>query len=138
MAQAFGAEPGGILGLDALVQEHGEAIEYDLIGLGLRLRMLGTELLTWADLKAIVRYLPLESALIRVIHPDAHQWQVSQHLLAEAVDALRWLMWAKTDDGRRGRNRPDLIQRPGAKSRRERVGTATELDQMNEFLGWGD
>ncbi|WP_431953980.1 DUF5361 domain-containing protein [Nocardia lijiangensis] len=138
MARALGAEPGGILGLDALVQEHGEAIEYDLIGLGLRLRLLGTEALTWADLKAIVRHLPLESALLRVMYPDAHQWQVGQHLLAEVADSLRWLMWAKTDDGRRGRNRPDLIPRPGVKSRREKVGTATELGQMNEFLGWGD
>ncbi|MFC4374088.1 DUF5361 domain-containing protein [Nocardia halotolerans] len=136
MARAFGAEPGGILGLDALLEEHGEAIEYDLIALGLRLRMLGTDALGWTDLRAIVKHLPMESALLRVMYPEASRWQTAEHLLADVADSLHWLMWARTDDGRRGRNRPEPIARPGLKSDRERVGTATQLDQMNEFLGW--
>ncbi|MGW4634340.1 DUF5361 domain-containing protein [Nocardia sp. NPDC004415] len=136
MACALGAEPGGILGLDALLEEHGEAIEYDLIALGLRLRLLGTDALGWADLRVIVKHLPLDSALLRTMYPEESRWRTAEHLLADVSDSLRWLVWARTDDGRRGRNRPEPIQRPGRQSDRERVGTATQLDQMNEFLGW--
>ncbi|MEV0543113.1 MULTISPECIES: DUF5361 domain-containing protein [Nocardia] len=138
MARALGAEPGGILSLDALLEEHSEAIEYDLIVLGLRLRMLGTDELGWSDLRAIVKHLPLESALLRTMYPEGSRWQTAEHLLADVADSLRWLAWARTDDGRRGRNMPEPIARPGRQSNRERVGTATELDQMNDFLGWND
>ncbi|MFD3596232.1 DUF5361 domain-containing protein [Nocardia sp. NPDC058640] len=100
--------------------------------------MLGTDALDWADLRAIVKHLPLESALLRVMHPEGSRWQTAEHLLADAADSLRWLAWARTDDGRRGRNMPEPIARPGRKSNRERVGTATELGQMNDFLGWND
>ncbi|MEU3009457.1 DUF5361 domain-containing protein [Nocardia asteroides] len=136
MARALGAEPGGILSLDALLEEYGEAIEFDLIALGLRRRMLGTAGLGWAELRVIVKHLPPDSALHRAMYPEASRWQVGEHLLAEVADSLRWLMWARTDDGRRGRNRPEPIARPGIRSDRERVGTATELAQMNDFLGW--
>ncbi len=138
MARALGAEPGGILSLDALLEEYCEAIEYDLIVLGLRLRMLGTAELDWTDLRAIVKHLPLDAALLRAMHPEASRWRTAEHLLADAADSLRWLAWARTDDGRRGRNMPEPIVRPGRQSNRERVGTATELDQMNDFLGWND
>ncbi|MFC9967856.1 DUF5361 domain-containing protein [Nocardia sp. JW2] len=98
--------------------------------------MLGTDVLGWADLRAIVKHLPIESALLRTMYPESSRWQVAEHLLADVSDSLRWLVWARTDDGRRGRNRPEPIQRPGVKSDRERLGTATQLEQMNEFLGW--
>ncbi|WP_324188420.1 DUF5361 domain-containing protein [Nocardia higoensis] len=137
MARPFGSQPGGILGLDALLEEHGEAVEFDLIALGLRLRQLGTDVLSWRDLLAIIRWLPAESALLRSMDPVGSRWQVSQHLLAEMTDSLRWLVWAKTPDAQQGRNRPEPIARPGKKTDRERVGTATAIDQMNTFLEWG-
>lgn len=138
MAHPLGSQPGGILSLDALVDEHSEAIEFDLITLGLRLRQLGTDVLGWSDLKAIVKCLPAQSALFRSMHPEAQHWQLEQYLLADMADCLRWLVWAKTDDARQGRNRPEPIPRPGMKSSRERVGTATGLDQMAEFLHWSE
>lgn len=136
MARALGDQPGGILSLDALIEEHSEAIEYDLITHGLRLRQLGEQSLSWVDLKAIVKFLPPESALMRTLQPDAHKWQLDQFLLAEMTDCLRWLVWSKTDDAKNGRNRPEQITRPGLESNRERVGTAMGVDRMNDFLGW--
>ncbi|WP_067532091.1 DUF5361 domain-containing protein [Nocardia crassostreae] len=73
---------------------------------------------------------------MRTLYPDQHQWPLEAQLLAEAVDTVRWLAWKKTDDARNGRNRPERIQRPGVGTDRERVGTATGVDRMNEFLGW--
>ncbi|MFD4459796.1 DUF5361 domain-containing protein [Nocardia sp. NPDC058480] len=136
MARPFRGQPGGILSLDALVEEHGEAIEYDIIAHGLRLRHLGSDVLSWRDLRAIIKWLPSGSALSRALDPSGQHWQLNQHLLADMVDSLRWLVWAKTEDARHGRGRPDPVPRPGVKSGRERIGTAVSIDRMNEFLDW--
>lgn len=42
-------------------------------------------------------------------------------LLAAIADALAWLQWAKTKDGRKNRNRPDPIERPGVEPKRKAV-----------------
>ncbi|WP_054815426.1 DUF5361 domain-containing protein [Nocardia arizonensis] len=100
------------------------------------MRQLGTDVLGWRDLKAIVTWLPADSALLRSMNPDGSRWQLSQYLLADMTESLRWLVWSKTSDAQHGRNRPEPIQRPGMKSDRERIGTATAIDQMNDFLAW--
>nr|WP_196149651.1 DUF5361 domain-containing protein [Nocardia bovistercoris] len=98
--------------------------------------MLGTEELTWRDLKAVIVCAPTDSALARVRRPDEHQWGLEQHLLADMADSLRWLVWAKTKDAQRGRNQPERIPRPGLKSTAERYGTAASIVDMDDFLGW--
>ncbi|MEV0356368.1 DUF5361 domain-containing protein [Nocardia sp. NPDC050697] len=107
-----------------------------MITLGLRLRQLGTDDLSWRDLKVVVQGLPVGSALFRATHPDQHRWQLTEHLLADVADSLRWLVWAKSDDAQHGRGRPQPIRRPGVQDNRERVGTAVGIDQMNGFLNW--
>ncbi|GAB2525482.1 DUF5361 domain-containing protein [Nocardia heshunensis] len=102
------------------------------------MRQLGGETLSWSDLKAIVKFLPPDSALMRTMHPEAHRWRLDQYLLAEMADCLRWLVWSKSDDARNGRNRPEPITRPGVESGRERVGTAMGVERINEFLGWSE
>lgn len=136
MADPLGREPGGILSLASLLEEQSEAIEYDLIRLGLRLRNLGSDALTWRDLKVIVRCSPLDSALTRAKYPVEQQWQLSQQLLADMADSLRWLVWSKTTDAQHGRNRPDPIERPGVKSNKERIGSTASTEQLNSLLGW--
>ncbi len=37
------------------------------------------------------------------------------------MDALRWLVWAKTKDGEKGRRRPEPLQRPGIKEPESRI-----------------
>lgn len=34
---------------------------------------------------------------------------VSEVLLAQILDGVRWLCWAKTEDGKKGRRRPDSV-----------------------------
>ncbi|MBF6213777.1 hypothetical protein IU487_22425 [Nocardia puris] len=136
MARALRGVAGEILSLAALLDEHPQAIKSDLIDRGLRLRDLGTDALTWDDLAAVVDTLKLrpESALYRTVVPD-WMWGLPEMLLADTVDSLRWLVWAKTPDGQRNRRRPKPVPRPGV--RPERIGDApVSIADMNEFLGW--
>ena len=111
MAFSFNGEPGGIRGLRQLIAEYPEAIEYDLITHGLSLDDLGSERLSWRDLKVIVtRMPPNRSALQQELGPQDAAWTLTNHLLAEVVDSLRLLLWAKTRDGHKNRNRPKPIR----------------------------
>ncbi|MBF6296287.1 hypothetical protein IU459_01865 [Nocardia amamiensis] len=109
-----------------------------MIALGLRLRQLGSEELSWRDLKAIVRLAPVDSALSRAMRPDDYRWQLNEHLLASMADSLRWLVWSKTTAAQQNRDRPEPIPRPGLKSTTERIGTSVGVGELNRFLGWAD
>lgn len=103
----------------------------------MRLRWLGTDRLTWSDLRAIVACLPPDSALGRARDPDSARWQLNEMLLAEAVDTLHLLWWAQTEAGRKNRNRPSQIPRPGVKRVEERIGDAPmSIEDMDAYLGW--
>lgn len=42
----------------------------------------------------------------------ALEWNKQDHLLAEAVNMLRLLVWAQSKDGHKGRNRPKMVEPP--------------------------
>ncbi|MGV3564224.1 MAG: hypothetical protein ACO1ON_13180 [Nocardioides sp.] len=121
MAGRLGHHRGGIAGLLTLLDEHQEAIEYDLLTVGLRLDWLGTERLSWRDLLVIIRQSPRTSAYARAIHGDEALWGLSDHLLAEVVDALAWANWQRA--GQRYAPKPKPIPRPGRKGKTQRVGS---------------
>lgn len=129
-------EPGGIVGLVQLIDEHGPAIEYDLIKLGLRLRQLGTEALTWRDLLVIAQHSGHDTALIMSIDPDAAPWGLSEHLLAVVADAVIAGNWMQSEDGRKRRHRPKPIKRPGVEQDKKYGGKAESMAAIREWLGW--
>lgn len=105
----------------------------------MRLRDLGSEQLTLRDLWVIVRHAPRDSVLAHQIAPDQTRWGDTEYLLAEAVDRLSLLWWAKTKDGSKGRNRPDMVLRPGEQPKTKQIGTtAVPMDQMAVILGWSN
>lgn len=137
MAEGCRNRLGGIFGLCELIEQHAGAVEYDLIRHGLRLRNLGTRELSWRDLLVIVKNQPPDqSALAVAVNPDDAAWQsLEPHLLAEMVDMLHLLVWAKTKDASKGRGRPKPIERPG--TRPDRFGKKPlPLDEMRVWLGW--
>ena len=137
MAEGCRGRRGGILGLCELIDQHPGAVEYDLIRHGLRLRDLGTRRLSWRDLLVIVQHQPAKrSAIAAAESPDDAPWgALDTHLLAEAVDMLHLLVWAKTKDASKGRKRPKPIERPG--TRPDRIGSKPlPLDEMKVWLGW--
>lgn len=117
-----------------LLDEHEEPIAYDLIRLGLRLRDLGTDRLSWGDLWAIVRNAPRDSALYRALNPD-HEWTLTDLLLAEVADAVRVANWQRGSAKRHEYPKP--IPRPGVEPQSATYGKgAIPIDEMAEWLGW--
>lgn len=102
-----------IVGLMNAIDKYGMEIESDLIHMGLRLRNFPSEECTWRDLYVILRTAKTESRFYQVVHADGAQWNLTNHLLAEAVDALRWLQWAKTTNAQDPSTMPQPIPRPG-------------------------
>ncbi|MET7752307.1 MULTISPECIES: DUF5361 domain-containing protein [Actinomycetes] len=142
MAHPFGDQRGGILGLVGLINKYREAIESDLIDRGLRLRWLGTESLTWVDLRSIIACLGPESALGRAMNPlppEEREWGLTEHLIAHLVDLTNLLWWAQTKDGQNNMNRPSRIPRPGIKDDVSNFGDEPmPISEMDDYLGWGD
>lgn len=87
-----------------------EAIDYDLLTLGLDIRWVGTSDLTWRRLRSVITYLPSTSALGRSVNGDAAVWGTTEYLLAHAVDELAAANWQRGGKG----PRPKPIPRPGA------------------------
>ena len=141
MAEGVGCRRGGIAGLLELLREHGEAVEYDLLALGLRLDWLGTDLLTWRDLLVVVRQAAPGSAIARAVEPEQAAWGLSEQLLALVADYLAWMQWAQSTDGEKGRNRPRPIPRPGVEPDVERSVFGSDpvaLDELDKFLNWSN
>lgn len=116
------------------LDEYAEPIAYDLLGLGLRLRDLGSDRFSWADLYAVIRQTPPGSALGRSLNPD-HVWDLKALLLAEIADALNVANWQRSGQPRRDYPKP--IPRPGVEPTTTTYGKgALPYDEMAEWLGW--
>lgn len=121
----------------ALVDEHREAIEYDCLTVGIRLSRMGISH-DWSELKAVVKHSLRDphSPLFAEISPESAGWGRVEMLLAQAVDTLNWLRWAKTTDAKYNRNHPKPIPRPGVE-KPEKIGDdPIPMDEMDEWLGW--
>ena len=88
------------------------------------------------DVAAWVACLPPESAVMRSVEPRvAHTHDLE---LARSIDhSLRWLVWAKTKDGEKGRNVPEPYRFPWEPDERPAIrGDVMTTDEADEFLGW--
>jgi hypothetical protein len=126
---------GGIAGLCCLLEDHAEAIEYDLLAMGLRLDDLGTERLTWRDLYVVVHRSGPASALIRELQPELAAWAsgaVLADLLAHAVDLLAGGNWQRA--GKKTAPKPKPIPRPGRKTESTKYGS--DPIPVKDFDDW--
>ena len=137
MAEGLRCFRGGIHALIELIDEHPEEFEYDLISHGLRLRQLGTDMLSWRDLWVIVRQQPRESALARAMDPEDSAWGLSEQLLAAIADASHVRVW-QAGSGKRS-DRPKPIPRPGVEKGSKTVHRHEVLPagEMASWLGGG-
>lgn len=92
--------------------------------------------LSWADLRDVVKYSPEGSALHRAMHPDESPWGLSEHLLAVVADAVIQGNWMQSRDGQKNRNRPKPIKRPGVETSKKFGGKAESIDSIRDWLGW--
>lgn len=111
MGGALRCRRGGIVGLLLLPRPQWQAIEVDLLPLGLGWDDVG-ERLSWRVLVAFVRHSPRTSALMRARYGARVAWSDAEQLLAILVDLQSTALWFKTEDGHKGRKRPKPIPRP--------------------------
>lgn len=134
---AVGVSLGEVAGLLALIDERGEVVEYECIRLGLRLRDLGSDRLTWRDLLVIVKHCPPGSPLAGALNPVS-SWTTTDHLLAFVFDAVRSLAWTTASNA--DNPHPQPFPRPGDPPRvspvehhRERAGYYAELKHKQQL-----
>lgn len=121
----------GVVSIMAVPKQR-QALAADLINKGMRLRYFPSEDHNWSDLTAVIKHLDVHSALYGVIYPDRAGWDKQNMLLANIADSLVWLQWAQTKDGKKGRNRPKPIPRPGVVDEQPKGARvkATPLSQL--------
>lgn len=129
-----GASYTEILGLLDLIDKHEEALAYDCIGLGLRLRNVGSEDFTWGDLLAIVRQSPRSSALYRAMNPEESEWGLLEQLLAYNADLTAVANWQRGQGKKKDYPKP--IPRPGIETDKRFGKDAMSIDEMAAWLGW--
>jgi hypothetical protein len=109
VGKSIGDICGGITGLLRLIDEHPGALQADLIALELRLRDCPSPQFDWRDLSVIVRHSSPKSHVFAALHPSKAGWDATTILIGCAVDYLAILVWAKTKDAQKGRNRPKSV-----------------------------
>jgi hypothetical protein len=127
VAVSRGSGAGGIAGLAALIDQHGEALDADLQHHypGRSLADLVAGRMTFRQLHVLVKGLPGDGTAMwragaRLVRkgvkgspPPADWWTPERDLLASVIDAVSVLIWLNTEDARKGKNRPKPIPRPG-------------------------
>jgi hypothetical protein len=140
MGQGIGGRRGKILGLIALHADHTTAFEASLIERGLRWRDVGTERLDWADLDAVVEWLPYDAPLPRAINGKEWFWyHPIADLIAGAVDRLGLISAVVSRRDRIKKTEiPNPIPRPWDKEKRiKKIGsTPMPLRALRDRLGW--
>lgn len=132
MAHGIERDAGGILGLLELVEEHQEAVEFELIAAGLRWRDIGSDAFTWRDLFVLVRRwqkLP-GNALGAAVHGHEVPSWVEQVLavLVDQVQATNFLL-------RRGKGaRPKRLARWWEKRKQQKFGR--DPIPISQFDDW--
>ncbi|WNM65689.1 tail assembly chaperone [Arthrobacter phage Vulpecula] len=122
--EASGVTLGGIGSLCLVLDEHAEAIEYDLLVMGRSLEDLGTPALSWRQLMVVVKQAGPGSALARALDPEMDAWTsgaITPWLLATVVDLLAGANWQRV--GKKSAPKPKPLPRPGSKSEGTRYGS---------------
>ncbi len=112
-----------------------------MISLGLRLRWLGTDRLTWRDLLVIAAQTSPGDELYHALYPDEPRpvqiWAHMAEFMRSVEYSERWMQWTKTTDGQRNRNIPEPFSFPWeAKPKNKYSGQRMTWDEATEFLGW--
>jgi Family of unknown function (DUF5361) len=134
-----GVTVGEIRHLIALHEKHPEELEMDLIDRGLRWRNCPSPEFNWRDLRLVVSYSSVDSHIVGATNPKRAGWNNFTMLMADMVDALNWLVWAKTEAAQKNGSPPAQIERPGVAGPQSRPGAKvkpTPLSRMKEISGW--
>lgn len=151
MARSCRSGAGGIRGLVAELEAHGEAIDADLQReYGLSVADVVAGRVSLRRLAGLLRGMPLDGTATwrearrrKVTHaakptpPPDEWWSPERDLLASILDMLRIQVWQVTEDGRQGRNAPQPTRRPGADQAapRRAVDPAKKVERLLRMAG---
>lgn len=109
----FGITIEDVIGLVHTRKNHAVELEADLIEMGLRLRDCPSPEFTWRDLYVIVKTRGPHSHLYGSVYPEKAHWDTLNQLVAQGVDIMAWLQWAKSEASEDPSTMPKPIPRPG-------------------------
>ncbi len=135
MARRVGGQPGGIRGLLELIDQHREALEFELIREGLRLRDLPSEAFDWRDLYVLVRRWQKTpgNAFAASVNDGVEVPSWGEQVLALAYDALQGIAFIL----KRGKGqRPKRLTRWWEKRREQKFGS--DPIPLSQFDDWWD
>ncbi len=131
MAERLGDQPGGIFSLCELLDEHAEAVEYELLERGYRLAELGSRF-SWRDLLVMVkRWQTLNGSALQQSISGFRAWNVEAQLLAEVVDTLAIGNWQRA--GKKTAPRPKPLPRPSDERNSFGAG-AIPFDEIDDWM----
>lgn len=142
MARGIGDKRGGIAGLIRLIDEHGGALEYDLMTRAGAVLDDVPARIPWTALRSFVGHLDAGSALVRELSPEIARFVSPANaaaMMADLIDTVAYFRWessaSRAGKGRRKPKKPKPYPRPGDKERR---GTVIGRDPIpiSEFDEW--
>lgn len=140
MAGSVGHQPGGIGSLARLINGDAglrSALNADLISLGLRLRWVGTEVLSWADLWDIVGNLSVDSAVGRCQSGLTGGISLLHLLLQEVANGERVAMAQRTSGKHKAKPKLiDLLKKSTVQSGFRHTPTPVSREELDRRLGW--
>lgn len=130
---------GGILGLVNFVDEHYEALEYDLItSAGVELNDVGGSL-SWGAFASFIKNLGMNSSTWKDTYPEFAEWDsriITNAILADIYDVLSQINANLV--GGFGRKRPPKIKpypRPWKKPKVRKIGSgALPVDALEKWI----
>ncbi len=123
-------------GLVDVLDEHSDAIAYDLLRCGARLRDFPDNGITWGDLLVLVRQAQPDTATYKALNPHWQQTAETDFLRA-ILHAAQIANWQRTEDGSKGRNAPDPFQWPWERDDGDQPD-AMSWEEAADWLGWQD
>lgn len=133
MAQRERHVPKRVAAVVWLAEEHPDALTAELLRYGLHLTGPYHNC-TIDEAYAIAVNTAPGSPLAAALDPSA-AWPTSSYLLSSIEYSLRWLCWAETEDGSKGRNRPTPLATPATTSQEKRaVRTGMSKDELAKYL----
>ena len=85
----------------------------------------------------LMEQLPADSRTVRAQSPSA-EWGTADYLLWRIEHTLRVIAWQSTEDGAKGRRPPKPLPTPADRARVERKLQATDIDFINQKLGFAE
>ncbi len=78
--------------------------------------------------------LPEGARSLGVIDPVL-SWSVDRYLLASVEYSLRALLWSRTKDAEKGRNKPKMVPTPSQREALRRKVEKTDIERIRKALG---